>query len=132
MCVAKQYSPQFSQVTVGCTEARVATKVDVKCLDAQQHVVLIENKIGFSGYYEAADGELHWPYKGVESSSRTHHQLQLAFTRALYERRFPGVCVKRENCVVWRYDENGVTEYPLEAWAVAGVKHVFERWTDTA
>jgi hypothetical protein len=46
MCQLKGYQPTYSQVTVGCVKARVATRVDVKCTDKDKQVVLIENKVG--------------------------------------------------------------------------------------
>jgi hypothetical protein len=123
MCVVKCLSPQYSQVTVGCTAARVATKLDVKCVNSSGDIVLIENKIGFANYYEIACGVLKAPYEGTPSTARNHHQLQLAFTKALHDRQFSvsGIKIKRSNCFVWRFTEDGVTEYPLERWAEAGV-----------
>jgi len=126
MCVVKGYSPLYSQATVGCTAARVATNIDVVCTNAAGERVLIENKIGFSTYYNSACGTLRSPFTQHPNSPKSHHQLQLALTKSLHEKTFPSIPVKRENCFVWRYDGDGVTEYVLEHWADAGALNVLK------
>lgn len=123
MCVLKGFTPQYTQVTVGCNIARVATNVDVKCIDKNNEIVLVENKVGYAHQYKSAStGLMNAPYQDRNNSAYNQHQVQVAMTAELHRIHFPLQIVKRS--VVWRYDETGVTQYKLESWAQNKAKDV--------
>jgi hypothetical protein len=122
MCSARRITPMFSQTTVGCKVTRVATMVDVKCTDADGGVVLIENKVGYSQFARASTGNMRYPYLAQTNCAFNQHQTQLALTTLLHDTTFPSQ--KATASFVWRYDENGVSQYPLEDWARQGAEQV--------
>jgi hypothetical protein len=125
MCAIKHYTPQYSQVTVGSIDARLATKVDVKCIDDKtKGVVLIENKVGYNSFHHSSTGNMNAPYSTINNCTYNQHQIQLAMTTELHKQTF-----KNQNIVqsiVWKYDATGVSEFPLENWARDGAKEVLK------
>lgn len=116
MCHVQQLTPVRSQSTVGCVRTPIATMVDVTCISKTDGaVVLIENKVGFSTYLHASTGRMHRPCDDRSNSPYNQHQMQLALTTHLHNMTHPHQPASRS--FVWRYDETGVTQYPLEAWA---------------
>jgi hypothetical protein len=116
MCHLKQLTPQFSQVTVGDVRARVATRVDIKCVNEHGQTVLIENKVGYNdGTYMHGNSRMRPPFAARVNSAYNQHQIQLALTEAMYQRQFSTHTVAES--YVWRFDETGVSSFPLQAWA---------------
>jgi len=128
MCALKHYTPQYSQVTVGCIPARIGTNVDVKCIDdASKSVILIENKVGYASYYHSYTDQLAAPFTNKTNSAYNQHQLQIALTTEMHKQTFPRQKIAR-SCV-WRYEADGVSEFPLEEWAAAGASTVLQSLT---
>lgn len=124
MCVLKGLAPRYSQVTVGCPRARLATKCDVKCVDQHGRVVIIENKVGYANNYKVGHAMMRHPYSDRTNSCFNQHQIQLALTTALHRIHFPGQSIAQ--CMVWKYDAQGVTVYPLEDWARSKAAQVID------
>lgn len=128
LCVIKNYVPTYSQVTVGSISARVGTRVDVKCVDAANNnaPVLIENKVGYSHQYHAANAQMCAPYADHSNCPYNQHQVQLAVTTHMYDTTFPrsNSSTQPTGAFVWRHDEAGICEYELEPWARQGAAEV--------
>lgn len=118
------YTPIAAQVGVGTLDRqlRLFTAVDLVCTFRGHpgHVVLVELKVCESHYYELpgkkpGPGKLLAPYHQYPDSPRNQHQLQLGWTRFLFERTFPHVPVL--GALVLRVHAGGINTYPLEPWA---------------
>ena len=129
MCHLKQLRPMYSQVTVGSVIARVATRVDVKCIDRNGDVVLIENKVGYSGFHHTGTAPMRAPFTAKSNCTYNQHQVQLAMTALLHRCQFPSQRISE--CFVWKYDDLGVSVFPLEAWAKEGAGAVHEMLRST-
>lgn len=125
MCAARGFRPLYSQTTVGCRVTPVATMVDVKCVDANGCVVLIENKVGYSEHARASTGPMRFPYQDQSDCAYNQHQVQLAATTLLHNMTFPAE--KAVSSFVWRHDEEGVSQYPLEDWASDRISQVLSQ-----
>ena len=82
-------TPLGAQVVVRDEACNLATLVDGVFLNRAKRVVLIELKCGFEGYNETSSGKMHAPFGAYSNAPCNQHQLQLAFTRCLFERTFP-------------------------------------------
>jgi hypothetical protein len=117
-------TPKASQVPVGCIALRVATAVDVVCVDSQMRHVIVEIKTGFAGYYLRHTGnQLKHITPAVHDSAANQHQLQLLLTTELYRRTFPGHRIAAP--VLLRVDALGVDVLPLQAWAKQAWKKIY-------
>lgn len=78
--------PILTQVPVhGMPHCRVATAVDVVCLNRNNEVVLVEVKTGFANYYDVGRHDMHGCFAGLKDSPRNQHQVQLALTCEMFE-----------------------------------------------
>lgn len=115
------YQPIATQTGVGCLDLklRLFTAVDLIAQflkDKKDGVILIEVKSYKTRYYEVATGKLKKPYSDRDNHPRNQHQLQLGWTRWLFQQTFPSIPIL--GCFVLRVHENGVHVYPLESWVL--------------
>lgn len=120
----KRWIPLRSQLAVGCRKARLATKIDLICLDEAGRVVLVELKCGFDDYFDVQNqGCLEQPFDSVPVSYKNNAMLQLGFTLRLYHhtehpyhhRECAGAFVLH----VYENSEGDIVHewLPLKAWA---------------
>lgn len=85
----KNLSPVKSQLSLGCSEIRLGTNLDVLCKHNQSNeLVLIEIKYGFDNYYDLFIPSQRYmlpPFDNVEATFRNKHLMQLYYTKWLYE-----------------------------------------------
>ncbi len=81
--------PVGAQVVVRDEQCDLATLVDGVFVDSGGRVVLVELKCGFEGYVDASTGFLGPPFQKFTNAPKNQHQLQLAFTRCMFEKTFP-------------------------------------------
>lgn len=115
LCDLKAWIPVASQVTVGCSTLRVATRIDAVCHDAQGHVILLEIKNGYS-YYNEGNAMMKRVYTDHNNSPLNQHQLQLFLNQVLYKRTFPTRVVA--GSYVCRFEPGLVDLHPLAGWVV--------------
>ena len=81
--------PAGAQVVVRDEQIDLATLVDGVFVNERGRVVLVELKCGFEGYNDASNGRMRRPFQKFTNAPKNQHQLQLAFTRCMFERTFP-------------------------------------------
>lgn len=81
--------PVGAQVVVRDEQCDLATLVDGVFVDERGRVVLVELKCGFEGYNDTSNGYMRSPFQKFTNAPKHQHQLQLAFTRCMFERTFP-------------------------------------------
>ena len=81
--------PVGAQVVVRDEQVDLATLVDGVFVDERGRVVLVELKCGFEGYNDTSNGRMRPPFRKFTNAPKHQHQLQLAFTRCMFERTFP-------------------------------------------
>lgn len=81
--------PIGAQVVVRCERCNIATMVDGVFLNARGRVVLVELKCGFEGYVDRSTGNMRGVFASFSDAPKNQHQIQLAFTRCMFERTFP-------------------------------------------
>ena len=81
--------PVGAQVVVRDEQVDLATLVDGVFVDQRGRVVLVELKCGFEGYNDVGNGRMRAPFQKFTNAPKNQHQLQLAFTRCMFERTFP-------------------------------------------
>ena len=121
------YEVVGTQVGVGSMSAArrpIATFVDLvathrddsKTTKSLKSVVLIENKCRQTeGYTETSASyqkTMQPPFEKLANTPYMQDQLQLAFTKALFEKTFPDVAV--QGAMVLRVHSSGIAHYPLE------------------
>ena len=67
----------------------LATLVDGVFVNERGRVVLVELKCGFEGYNDVGNGRMRPPFQRFTNAPKNQHQMQLAFTRCMFERTFP-------------------------------------------
>jgi hypothetical protein len=111
------YVSLYAQVEVGSMSlARrpISTRIDVVCPLKNNEYVLIENKYRQSEGYEVADlkqPKMQPPFDFLPNSPYAHDQLQLAFSKSLFEHTFPDVLVV--GAMVIRVHHDGIAHYKL-------------------
>lgn len=81
--------PVGAQVVVRDEQLDLATLVDGVFVNERGRVVLVELKCGFEGYNDTSNGRMRRPFQRFTNAPKYQHQLQLAFTRCMFERTFP-------------------------------------------
>lgn len=86
ICQARGWTPQATQVPVGCWTMRIATMIDLICTDHQGRFILIEIKWNYDKYYDVHDqGLMHGlSTRILPCSIRYQHLLQLSWTCRLF------------------------------------------------
>lgn len=119
-----ELQPVDTQVPVGCQTLRVATAVDVVCMDKFGRHCIVEIKTGFENYYHRHTGT---PLAHISppqtDSPANQHQLQLFVTEALFRRTFPGR--RHGPAFVLRVDSFGVDVMPLQTWTKENAALIF-------
>lgn len=81
----QKWIPLCAQLPVGCVELRLATKLDLLCLDLKGRVIIVELKCGFDDYFDIHNqGCMMYPFQHVPTSFRHKAWLQLLLTTYLY------------------------------------------------
>lgn len=114
LCELKSWTPIGSQVIVGCSELRVATRIDVVCKNTNGDIILLEIKNGYS-YYSEANAMMKQVYTDRNNSPLNQHQLQLFLNQILYKKTHPHH--KIANSYICRFQPGMVDVHPLAAWA---------------
>ena len=81
--------PVGAQVVVRDEQCDLATLVDGVFVNERGRVVLVELKCGFEGYNDTSNGRMRHPFRAFTNAPKNQHQIQLAFTRCMFERTFP-------------------------------------------
>jgi hypothetical protein len=97
--------PIGAQVVVRCEQCDLATLVDGVFLNAEGRVVLVELKCGFEGYVDRSTGAMRGPFCALSNAPVNQHQIQIAFTRCMFERTFPEF--GKVDAIVVRMTETG-------------------------
>ena len=110
--------PVATQVAVGSEVLRLATSVDLVCLDKQGKVWLLETKLGFQTYLQRHTGKsLCAPFTNWNDCVAHQQQLQILGTKMLFEHTFPDRKVAQSLIVRMRpqKDDSALVDYlPLQ------------------
>jgi hypothetical protein len=115
--------PCASQFIVYDTDLRIATEIDLVCVDNGGRVVFVECKTGFDRNYEVSAGRLCSPFvensalTAIEMTHRNAHQLQ-ALAQFIIARRGHGDLVHRAVVAVFSATENSLYRISPELEAV--------------
>ena len=105
-------TPAYAQCYVGDSQTKVATGVDLVCLDnATKRPVVIELKMGFNGTLDAGNGFMKSILQVYPNSPRYQHQAQLAVTYELFKRTYG---LEPVRCIVLNGNDKGVHFHELE------------------
>jgi hypothetical protein len=107
----KQLQPFASQFIVFDDTLKVATSIDMLCIDLtdkspQPKIVIIEEKTGFPKNYEREFGRLCSPFyksskiTALDDSFKNRHQLQILGTELLFKSSFHDVCKRSASRVI--------------------------------
>lgn len=83
------WKPIGTQVVVRDERCNIATLVDSVFVNAKGQVVVVELKTGFDGYNDVSNGRMKDGFAYLTNAPSHQHQLQLAFTRCMFESTFP-------------------------------------------
>lgn len=84
-CATHHWTPVASQVPVGCRALRLGTRVDLICQNADQQLILLELKTGYTNYLDSHhQGMMRGPWHMIPNSFRYQHYLQLWLTCWLF------------------------------------------------
>jgi hypothetical protein len=81
--------PIGAQVVCRCAICDIATLIDAVFIDKNNCVVLVELKCGFEGYIDEFTGNMQGVFKSLTNAPKNQHQIQVAFSRCMFERTFP-------------------------------------------
>jgi hypothetical protein len=81
--------PIGAQVVCRCALCDVATLIDAVFIDKNDRVVLVELKCGFEGYIDEYTGNMQGVFRSLTNAPKNQHQIQVAFSRCMFERTFP-------------------------------------------
>lgn len=102
----------FAQCYVGDSASRIATGVDLVCIDnVSKRPVIVELKMGFNGTLDSSNGFMRSVLQTYPNSPRYQHQAQLAVTYELFKRTYGLEPVK---CLVLNGNDKGVNFHELE------------------
>ena len=105
-----QLRPVDTQVGVSHPTMKLATLIDVVCMDNKGSYRVIELKSGFETYYSKSNGKMNAPFEDQDNSPMNQHQLQLTATDAMFRHTFPTRSIGEP--LIMRFDSNGVDVYP--------------------
>lgn len=117
--------PIGTQVVVRCEQCDLATLVDAVFVDAQQRVVLVELKCGFEGYIDRSNGKMRGDFGELSNAPKNQHQIQLAFTRCMFERTFPEL--GKVDALLVRMTESGAHVSSVDTMVDRVSRVVFDR-----
>jgi hypothetical protein len=128
LCRKLKWRPLASQVTVGSTMHRAATRVDLVCRDEQDRFILLEIKCGYPNWYKACslmEGE----FPNRNDCPANQAQVQLALTHWMFCCTYPQLLQKPQalKAFVVKLNRQTVDVFPLESWALAGVGRLVPR-----
>lgn len=105
-------TPALAQCYVGDASTKIATGVDLVCLDDEsKRPVIIELKMGFNGTLDNSNGFMKGILQAYPNSPRYQHQAQLAVTYELFKRTFG---LEPVRCLVLNGNDKGVHFHELE------------------
>jgi hypothetical protein len=109
---SKQWSIVGCQVPVACKNTRIATSIDIVCMDTStQCFILVECKSGFDSYYEVGSGHhMQHPFHTWDDSPFHQHQLQVVSGKVLFVYTYDIPVTRTRTCVL-RSGRKGVQSY---------------------
>jgi hypothetical protein len=111
------FSPSAAQVGVVDRDIGIATMCDqIWRHRSTGYHVLIELKKWETINYEVCIGKMAEPYAQINNNHKSHHQLQLAFSLAMFEKTFN---FRMKAAYVVRLHSSGVCVYPLYPWVLS-------------
>jgi hypothetical protein len=128
LCRARAWTPIATQVTVGSTKHRTATRVDVVCRDKRNRMVLLELKCGYPNWYHAC-ALLEPEYPTRNDCPANQAQVQLALTRWMFICTYP-VFLQHPmqlQAFVVKLNRHEADVFPLEPWAMQGTDRLIPR-----
>lgn len=82
----QRWLPLAAQFAVGCSELRLATKIDLVVQDLLGRIRILEIKCGFDDYFDIENqGSMRHPWTHVPASFRNKAFLQLFLTQYLFQ-----------------------------------------------
>ena len=123
-----ELTPIGTQVVVQDERCNVATLVDAVFLNAKGRVVLVELKTGFEGYNDTSNGDMKTDFAYLTNAPANQHQIQLAFTRCMFEETFQEL--GEVHAVIVRMTDSGAHVQPLDhrVWQTARAVLRKGRW----
>lgn len=110
------WTPIASQVPVSSSSRKVATLVDLVCLDTCGNYVLTEVKTGFAGYHDKGSGaRLLPPFHEHTDCPDNQHMLQVLATRLLFLHTFD-IPPERVRSIVLRVEDKRVVPTRMAIW----------------
>lgn len=82
-------TPIGTQIVVRDERCDIATLVDSVFINSKGRVVIVELKTGFEGYNDTSNARMKGKFSYLSNAPANQHQLQLAFTRCMFEGTFP-------------------------------------------
>jgi len=120
----RRWLPLAAQFAVGCSELRLATKIDLIVQDLLGVIRILEIKCGFDDYFDIENqGSMRYPWTHVPASFRNKAFLQLFMTEYLFrhsqhplrDKPYAGAYLLH----VYEADDQGTLNHtldPLPAW----------------
>jgi hypothetical protein len=129
---AQGWQPIGCQVACGSLRSKIATAVDVVCVDMRndERVVLVELKCGFERYLDRYGSHMLPPFENMTDCPRNQFQVQLLITRKLFLNTYRSC--KHVKCVVVRVTRSGVDQYRLDDTFKVCAKKAWSMITDHA
>jgi hypothetical protein len=111
------FSPSAAQIGVVDSDVGIATMCDQiwRHRETGYHV-MVELKKWETINYEVCIGKMAEPYTQVHNNHKSHHQLQLVFSLAMFEKTFN---FRMKAAYVVRLHSSGVCVYPLYPWVLS-------------
>ncbi len=115
LLLERRWYPIQCEFKVGDTVKRLATAIDIICVDpANGHLVFIELKTGHSGYFENCDGYMAKCLSFMRNSPLNWANVQLTASVQLLQRQNPSLRLSHTSSYVIRIDEENMWVYELD------------------
>lgn len=85
----KQLVLAQSQYSVGCSQLRMGTDIDMIAEFPDKTLAVVENKVGFEKYWTVSQGKMRAPLDHLDNCPQKQHWLQAAMNAYLLTRSLP-------------------------------------------
>lgn len=111
------YTPLAAQVVVGDVDLGIVTAADSIWYNTKtMEKAMVEMKKYHGSYYDLYNDQMRIPYKSINNSPHNQHQLQLGWTRKLYDQTLPNAPISE--CFVVQLDAGPPQRHDLEDWVL--------------
>lgn len=119
-----ELTPVRAEVVAFDPCSRVATAIDMVCMNKQGHVILIEWKSGMDSYFDRGNSSMHGPHV-VSNCPRNQAFMQLLFGKMMLEQHH---AVRSDADYVVQVHKDGVDPFPLPDAMLKKQRQLYEHF----